>query len=121
MELSARDKRILAEIECESALEDPKWARRYERLERLGIRRRPGWRRRVAAGLLALAWAALVVVAGVLPLWPLFCAALGAGLAGCAAWKLRHRRVYGYWFRRRHRISRIPRQDARDNGEGGRV
>ena len=36
MELSARDKRILAEIECESALEDPTWVRRFERLGGLG-------------------------------------------------------------------------------------
>jgi Protein of unknown function (DUF3040) len=121
MELSARDKRILAEIEGEAALEDPKWARRYERLGRLGIRTRPGWRRRLGVTLIAALWTALVIVAGVLPLWPLFGAALGVGIVGYASWKLRHKRFYGYWFRRRHRISRIPRQNARDNGEGGRV
>jgi hypothetical protein len=121
MELSARDKRILAEIECECAVQDPKWARRYERLGRLGIRTRPGWRRRLAATVITAAWAVAVIVAGVLGLWPLFGAALGAGILGYAAWKLRHKRFYGYWFRRRHRIPRIPRQNARDNGEGGRV
>jgi Flp pilus assembly protein TadB len=121
MELSARDKRILAEIECEEALEDPKWARRYERLGRIGIRTRPGWRRRLAGYLIAAAWLALVAVAGVLSLWPVFGAALGVGIAGYTSWKLRHKRFYGYWFRRRHRISRIPRQGARGNGEGGRV
>jgi hypothetical protein len=36
---------------------------------------------------------------------------------GYGAWKLRHKRFYGYWFRRRHRISRIPRQGARGNGD----
>ena len=118
MELSSRDKRILADIECESALEDPRWTRRFERLGRHGIRTRPGWRRRALGALLAAAWAALVIVAGVIPIWPLFGAATGAGVAGYGAWKLRHKRFYGYWFRRRHRISRIPRQGARGSGDG---
>jgi hypothetical protein len=121
MELSARDKRILAEIECESALEDPRWARRFERLGRLGVRTRPRWRRRLTGALIAALWLTVVIAAAMLPIWPLFGAALGAGLGGYLSWKLRHRRVYAYWFRRQRRISRIPRQDARDNGEGGRV
>ena len=121
MELSSRDKRILADIECESAIEDPKWARRFERLTRIGIHTRPGWRRRLAAALTAAAWTALVIVAGVLAIWWLFAAALAAGLVGYAGWKLRHKRFYGYWFRRRHRISRIPKQSARGNGESPRA
>lgn len=121
MELSARDKRILAEIECGSALEDPRWARRFERLGRFGGRNRPRWRRHLTGGLIVASWLALVIVAGALPIWPLFGAVLGAGIGGYLSWKTRHKRVYGYWFHRRHRISRIPRQDARDNGEGGRV
>jgi hypothetical protein len=118
MELSARDKRILADIECECAIDDPKWARRFGRLTRHGVHPRPGWRRRVLGALTAAVWLAAVTAAGALGIWPLFAAVLGAGLAGYGLWKLRHKRFYGYWFRRRHRISRIPRQGARDTGEG---
>ena len=120
MELSSRDKRILADIECESAIEDPQWARRFERLGRVGIHTRPGWKRRVLGAITAVAWVVLVIVAGVLPIWWLFGVALGAGAAGYGLWKLRHKRFYGYWFRRRHRISRIPQQGARGNGESTR-
>ena len=115
MELSARDKRILADIECESALEDPRWVRRVERLARHGRGERTHGRRRVWLGalrLLALAIWLTAVVLGAVLLRPLLWAALAIGPASLAIMLLRRRRVYGYcWYRRRRRISRIPRQN----------
>ena len=116
MELSARDKRILADIECESALEDPRWVRRFERLGGLGRREssgRHGWRRiRFGAMMLLVpvAWLTAVVL-GALLLRPLLWAALAIGPATFAIALLRRKRVYGYWYRPRRRISRIPRQN----------
>jgi len=118
MELSARDKRILAEIECESAIEDPRWVRRFERLRRHGHGQRHGWRGLGFGALILAAWTAAVVVGAVL-LRPLLWAALAAGAVGFAAWLLRRRRVYGYWYRPRRRISRIPEQGAPRRGERG--
>jgi Flp pilus assembly protein TadB len=120
MELSARDKRILADIECESALDDPRWTRRFERLARGGDGRRHG-RRRVGVGVLlvsALAvWTAAVVVGAVL-LRPLLWAALAGFAAGAGAVLLRRRRVYGYWYRPHRRIPRIPEQNPPGRADG---
>jgi hypothetical protein len=113
MELSARDKRILADIECASALDDPRWVHRFELLGRDGEPRRGGWR---LAGLYALlgvafaAWIAALVLSALL-FRPLLWGVLGLGAAGLAALALRRKRVYGYWYRPSRRISRIPRQD----------
>lgn len=62
MELSSRDKRILAEIECESAIEDPRWVRRFERLGR--GRRWRVWRvwRRIGYALAVACWVALLTM-----------------------------------------------------------
>jgi Flp pilus assembly protein TadB len=118
MELSARDKRILADIECESALDDPRWTRRFERLARGGGR--PGWRRVGAGALLVSAlavWLAAVVLGAVL-LRPLLWAALAGFAAGAGAVLLRRKRVYGYWFRPRRRITRIPEQNPPGRADG---
>jgi hypothetical protein len=120
MELSARDKRILADIECESALEDPHWVRRFELLGQPPSSGRRGWRR-VGFGAMVLlvpaAWITAVVLGAVL-LRPLLWAALAAGVAGLAALLLRRKRVYGYWYRPRRRISRIPRQNPPGRVDG---
>ena len=142
MELSARDKRILAEIECASALEDPKWARRLERLthhspadprprgrtrgraSRRAVRSSARIRSRspltIPARLLLtvlwLAWIAALVV-GVTLLHPMLWAALAIGGASYAAWLTRRRRIFGHWFRHPRRISRIPRQAAPGHGD----
>jgi hypothetical protein len=127
MELSARDKRILADIECESALDDPRWTRRFERLARGGSSSsssgRHGWRRVGVGALLVLSaavWIAAVVVGAVL-LRPLLWAALAGFVAGAGAVLLRSRRVYGYWYRPRRRIPRIPQQNppGRTDGSAG--
>jgi hypothetical protein len=127
MDLSARDKRILADIECESALEDPKWVRRFERLGRL--RRGERRIRRTAAGvLLLICWTAAVVLGATLAPRPLLWAALGLGALGlalAAPWWWLHRRSgrgrSGPWRRSRRRIARIPRQNGRPTTEGGGV
>lgn len=117
MELSSRDKRILAEIECGAVLQDPKWVRR---LERLGRRDHDARRRILRRGGLAAAltaWVAAVVLACSLAPRPLLWAALG--LAGLAAAQLL------LWRRRRRgsrshgrRISRIPRQGEPGDDDG---
>lgn len=116
MELSARDKRILADIACASALEDPKWTRRFERLSRRPgsrSRPRPTWRRHVLAALALTLWCALAVI-GATVMLPLLWAALAFAALASSAWTARRRRIYGYWFpRRRRRIARIPRQGER--------
>jgi len=123
MELSARDKRILADIECESAIEDPRWARRFERLGRHGNGERSGWRRLGFGAMIALVpmvWITGVVLGAVL-LRPLLWAVLAVGALGLTALIMRRRRVYGHWYRPRRRISRIPRQNPpgrRDGAEG---
>ena len=117
MELSARDRRILAEIECESALEDPSWVRRFERLGAL----RRGHRRalRVTAGtLLLLAWTTAVVLGATLAR-PLLWAALGLGVLGLAQAALWRHRARGPWRRSRRRIPRVPRQGGRPTEGGG--
>ena len=134
MELSARDKRILADIECESALDDPRWTRRFERLARGGSgggsrsgggssSGRHGWRRVGVGALLVFslaAWTTAVVVGAVL-LRPLLWAALAGLVAGAGAVLLRSKRVYGYWYRPRRRIPRIPEQNppGRTDGSSG--
>lgn len=113
MELSARDKRILADIECASALDDPRWTRRFERLGREEDGRRHGWARArfyAVLGLVFAAWIAALVLSALL-LRPLLWGVLGVGAAGLAAAALRRRHVYGYWYRPSRRISRIPHQD----------
>jgi len=120
MELSARDKRILADIECESAVEDPRWARRFERLVRRGTGERSGWRRLGLGAMIALvpmAWITGVVLGAVL-LRPLLWAVLAVGALGLTALIMRRRRVYGYWYGPRRRISRIPRQNPPGRGDG---
>lgn len=121
MELSARDKRILADIECESALDDPRWVRRFERLGRHGGSPRHGWRRVVfgaSAVLVPAAWVAAVVLGAVL-LRPLLWAALALGAAGLVTLLLRRRgRGHGRWYRSRRRIPRIPRQSPPGQGDG---
>ena len=116
MELSARDKRILADIECAAALDDPKWTRRFERLgSHPGAGSRPGrpglLRRRRALTVLAVAlWSALAVT-GATVLHPLFWAALTFAVVLAALSTAHRRTIYGYWFpRRRRRIARIPWQ-----------
>jgi Protein of unknown function (DUF3040) len=120
MELSARDKRILADIECESALDDPHWVRRFERLGRGDGGGRRGWRR-VGLGVLVLlvlaVWTAAVVI-GALVLRPLLWAALAGLGAGLGTVLLRRRHVYGYWYRPRRRITRIPEQNPRGRTDG---
>jgi hypothetical protein len=128
MDLSARDKRILAEIECESALEDPKWVRRFERLGRLRHGERRIWRT-IAGVLLLICWTAAVVLGATVAPRPLLWAALGLGVLGlalAAPWwwrqRLRHRRARGRsgpWRRSRRRIARIPRQNDRPSEGGG--
>lgn len=139
MELSARDKRILAEIECESALEDPKWVRGFERLGRPSRKPRHKWPRRAAFGAAALAWAALLILGAVLGTPQLLWAALAFAVLAITILTVRRRRVHGYWYgwhryghwyRRRRRISRIPRprqggrdrttRDHGDDAEDGR-
>lgn len=124
MELSARDKRILAEIECESALEDPRWVRAFERLGRPAAAPRSRWLRRVGLVAATLAWTALLVLGAVLGVRQLLWAALGVAVLGFTILMVVRRRVHGYWYwyRPRRRISRIPRQSgggrtARDRGE----
>jgi len=124
MELSARDKRILAEIECESALEDLRWVRAFERLGRPAAAPRSRWLRRAGLVAATLAWTALLVLGAVLGARQLLWAALGATVLGFAILMVVRRRVHGYWYwyRPRRRISRIPRQGgsgraARDHGE----
>jgi Protein of unknown function (DUF3040) len=121
MELSARDKRILADIECESALDDPRWTRRFERLARGGGGSgRPGARRVGVGALLvfsAAVWIAAVVLGAIL-LRPLLWAALAGLVAGTGAVLLRSRRVYGYWYRPRRRIPRIPQQNPPGRADG---
>jgi hypothetical protein len=124
MELSARDKRILADIECESALDDPRWVRRFERLGRHGGSARHGWRRVVfgaAAVLVPAAWITAVVLGAVL-LRPLLWAALALGTAGLVTFAAmllrRHRNIHGHWYRSRRRIPRIPRQSPPGRVDG---
>jgi hypothetical protein len=117
MELSSRDKRILAEIECESALEDPRWVRRLERLGRDRADRRRMLRRCALATAVA-AWAAAVVLGCSIAPRPLLWAALGLGAvaAVCLPLLRRRRRLRGPRTARR-RIPRIPRQGGH-GGEG---
>ena len=119
MDLSARDKRILAEIECGSALEDPKWVRRFERFARHGETGRHAVRP-VAISVLLLAWAAAVVLGATVWPRPVLWAALGLGLLGLVQTALWRRRCHGP-FAGRRRISRIPRQTGHpaDGGEAG--
>ena len=122
MELSARDKRILADIECESSLDDPHWVRRFERLGRHGTAERRGMRRRrlgfgAMVALVLTAWVTGVVLGAIL-LRPVLWATLALGAAGLTALIMRRRRVYGYWYRPRPRISRIPRQNPPGRSDG---
>jgi hypothetical protein len=116
MELSSRDKRILAEIECGSVLQDPKWVRRLERIGRRDHDARGRMLRRVGLAVALSGWVAAVVLGCSLPLWPLLWAALGLGglaVAQLLLWRRRGRvpRSHG------RRISRIPRQgERRDDG-----
>ena len=113
MELSARDKRILADIECAAAVEDPRWVHRFERLVQHGEGRRHGWARvgfYALTGVVFVAWVAAIVVSALL-FRPLLWGVLGLGVAGLAALALRRKHVSGYWYRPSRRISRIPRQD----------
>ena len=112
MELSARDKRILADIECASAIEDPSWVHRFERLGQHGEDRRHGWARvgfYAVAGTVFAVWVAALVICAVL-FRPLLWGVLGLGAVGLAALALRRRHVSGHWYRPNRRISRIPRQ-----------
>lgn len=115
MELSSRDKRILAEIECESALEDPKWVRRLERIGRDRADRRRILRRTALAVALC-AWVAILVLGCFEPLRPLLWAGLGLGLLAAAqllVWRHRERGLRS----RRRLIPRIPRQGERRDGD----
>lgn len=115
MELSARDKRILAEIECGSELEDPKWVRRLERLSALRRARR-GLGRKAALAALVLAWAAAVVLGATIAPRPLLWTMLAAGaFFGVLGAVLRRRQGPR---RSRRRIARVPRQNGRA-AEGG--
>lgn len=118
MELSSRDKRILAEIECESALEDPKWVRRLERLGR-DRRERRGLPRRICLAFAVAAWAAAVVLGCSIAPRPLLWAALGLGALVVLYLPLRRRRRRQRPRARaaRRRIPRIPRQ-GEPRGEG---
>lgn len=115
MELSARDKRILAEIECESALEDPRWVRRFERLG--ALRRAHKTWHLLLGGALLLGWIAALVLGATIAPRPLLGAAVGVGAVCCvslaALWRRR-----GPW-RRSRRIPRIPRQQGRPTEGGG--
>jgi hypothetical protein len=111
MDLSSRDKRILAEIECGSALEDPKWVRRFERVARRG-ESNPPVVRRAAISVLLLAWTAAVVLGATVWPRPVLWAALGLGLLGLAQIALWRRRSRGPFAGRRRRIPRIPRQNG---------
>ena len=118
MELSSRDRRILAEIECGSALEAPRWVRRLERLgDDRGARRRV--LRHVAAAVAAAAWVAAVVLGCSSTLRPLLWAALCLGGLAAARFVLllRRRRRRGPRSHRRL-IPRIPRQERSDGGAG---
>jgi len=117
MELSSRDKRILAEIECESALEDPKWVRRLERLGRCDQEAGRRILRRAALAVALSGWIAAVVLGCALTLRPLLWAALGLGGLAAAQLVLWRRRRRGL-FSRDRLISRIPRQGERRNDEG---
>jgi hypothetical protein len=119
MELSARDKRILAEIECESALEDPNWVQRFERLGGLRRGERRVWRR-LAVALVLLGWIAAVVLGATVAPRPVLWAAGGLGVLGLVQAALWRRRGRGPWRRSRRRIPRIPRQSDRP-AEGGDV
>lgn len=112
MELSSRDKRILAEIECESALEDPKWVRRLERLGR-DRRERRALLRRVCLVFAVAAWAAAVVLGCSVAPRALLWAALGLGAAAALCLPLRRRRRQRGPRAARRRIPRIPRQGER--------
>lgn len=115
MELSARDKRILAEIECGSELEDPKWVRRFERLSALRRTRR-GLGRTAGRGVLVLAWTAAVVLGATIAPRPLLWTMLGLGaFLGVLGTVLRRRRGP---LRSHRRIARVPRQTG-GAAEGG--
>lgn len=122
MELSARDKRILAEIECESALEDPRWVRAFERLARPAAAPLSRWLRRTGLIAATLAWTTLAVLGAVLGVRPLLWTALGVAVLGFTILMVVRRRVHGYWywFRPRRRISRIPRQSGSGRTAGDR-
>jgi len=62
-------------------------------------------------------WTAAVVL-GALLLRPLLWAALAGPPAALAAVLLRRKRVYGYWYRPRRRITRIPEQNPRGRADG---
>jgi hypothetical protein len=119
MELSSRDKRILAEIECGSALEDPKWVRRFERIGR-PHRGEPRMWRRAACVVLLLCWAATVALGATVAPRPVLWAALGLAVLGLAQAALWHRRGRGPWRRSARRIPRIPRQNEWP-AEGGDI
>jgi Protein of unknown function (DUF3040) len=116
MELSSRDKRILAEIECESALEDPKWVRRLERLGRDRRERRGLLRRLWPASVTAVWVAAVVLGCSIAPRWLLW-AALGLGVLAALHLLVRRRRRRQGPRAPRRRIPRIPRQ-GEPRGEG---
>lgn len=115
MELSSRDKRILAEIECGSALEDPRWVRRYERLG--ALRRAHKTWHLLLGGLLLLGWLAALVLGATIAPRPLLGSAIGVGVVGCVGLAVLWRRR-GPW-RRSRRIPRIPRQQGRQADGGG--
>lgn len=116
MELSSRDKRILAEIECGSVLQDPRWVRRLERIGRRGPDARRRILRRVCLAAVLCGWVAAVVLGCTLALRPLLWAALGLGGLAAAQLLLWRRRGHGPRSHGR-RISRIPRQgEPRDDG-----
>jgi hypothetical protein len=112
MELSARDKRILAEIECQSALEDPTWVRRFERLARRGGEPR-GMLRRLGLAAALLGWTAAVVLGATIAPRPVLWAALGLavlGLVPTAVWRRWSRDGRAVRRARRPRLPRVPRQ-----------
>jgi Protein of unknown function (DUF3040) len=117
MELSSRDKRILAEIECGSALQDPKWVRRLERLGRRDHAARRRILRRAGLAAALCAWVAAVVLGCSLALPPLLWAALGLGGLAAAQLLLWRRRSRGPGSHNR-RISRIPRQGEPRDDDG---
>jgi hypothetical protein len=117
MELSSRDKRILAEIECESALEDPKWVRRLERLACGDEAARRRILPHIGLAVALSAWVAAVVLGSVFTLRPVLWAALGLGglvAAHLLLWRRRRRGLRSH----DRLISRIPRQSDRRDDEG---